>query len=278
MQRLKLFDVSLRDGLQSMKKMYSLSEKKDLYHKIIHKHIPANVEIGSIVSPKILPQMKDSLELFKHTKTIGMNNSYMLTPDLKSVKKGLEHKIQNFSLITSVSNEFQKKNINKTLLETKEELCESIYLLNITKAKNVKLYVSCVSECPIKGEIDVDVIVKEIIYYLQNYDTITELCISDTCGTLKFNKFKYILDSLMSIYNDNDDNKINKLSLHLHKNENYEDTIKIIKYAYVNKIYKYDVSCLENTGGCSVTMDQNKMNTNLHYDDIYSILFPHFKP
>ena len=28
---------------------------------------------------------------------------------------------------------------------------------------------------------------------------------------------------------------------------------------------------------CSVTMDQNKMNTNLHYDDIYSILFPHYK-
>ena len=208
-----------------------------------------------------------------------MTNSYMLTPDLKSVQKGLEHKIKNFSLITSVSDEFQKKNINKTLLETKKELSTSLYLLNIAKAKNVKLYVSCVSECPIKGEIDVDVIIKEIIYYLQNYDTITELCISDTCGTLKFEKFKYILDTLIHIYDEKENSKLHKLSLHLHKNENYEeDTIKIIKYAYFNKIYKYDVSCLENTGGCSVTMDQNKMNTNLHYDDIYSILFPHFKP
>mgnify|MGYP006435245545 CR=1 FL=1 len=114
MQRLKLFDVSLRDGLQSMKKMYSLSEKKDLYHKIIHKHIPANVEIGSIVSPKILPQMKDSLELFKHTKTIGMNNSYMLTPDLKSVKKGLEHNLKTGHFYyTDVSKPHAVRNTSK---------------------------------------------------------------------------------------------------------------------------------------------------------------------
>jgi hydroxymethylglutaryl-CoA lyase len=274
MQKLKFFDISLRDGLQSIKKIYSLSEKKELYHKIINKHIPTSVEIGSLVSPKILPQMKDSIELFKHTQTLCMNNSYILTPNYKSVQKGLEHKIKNFSLITSVSDEFQKKNINKTLLETKKDLSKSLYLLNIAKAKNVKLYISCISECPIKGEIDVNIIINEIIYYLQNYNTITELCISDTCGTLKFEKFKYILDKLIHIYDQKENSKIQKLSLHLHKNKNYEETEKIIKYAYDNKIYKYDVSCLKDVGGCSVTMDKNKMNTNLHYDDIHSILFP----
>ena len=138
----------------------------------------------------------------------------------------------------------------------------------------MKLYISCISECPIKGEIDVNIIINEIIYYLQNYNTITELCISDTCGTLKFEKFKYILDKLIHIYDQKENSKIQKLSLHLHKNKNYEETEKIIKYAYDNKIYKYDVSCLKDVGGCSVTMDKNKMNTNLHYDDIHSILFP----
>ena len=89
-------------------------------------------------------------------------------------------------------------------------------------------------------------------------------------------KFKFILDNILQIYDETENNKTHKISLHLHKNKNYEDTVKIIRYAYDNKIYKYDVSCLENAGGCSVTMDQNKMNTNLHYDDIHTILFPQF--
>jgi hydroxymethylglutaryl-CoA lyase len=61
---LKLFDVTLRDGLQSIPKMYSLIEKKDMLCDIINTHKPAAIEIGSIVSPKILPQMANSIELY----------------------------------------------------------------------------------------------------------------------------------------------------------------------------------------------------------------------
>ena len=105
----KFFDVSLRDGLQSLKRIYSLNEKKELFHKIINKYNPHCIEIGSIVSPKVLPQMHNSLELFSHVNKMGLPNIYMLTPNLKSVDVGIKHGVKNFSLITSVSDEFQKK-------------------------------------------------------------------------------------------------------------------------------------------------------------------------
>ena len=48
---LRLFDVSLRDGLQSVKRIYSLREKIDILNKIIQ-YNPRSIEIGSIVSKK----------------------------------------------------------------------------------------------------------------------------------------------------------------------------------------------------------------------------------
>ena len=62
---LRLFDVTLRDGLQSIPKIYSLKDKIDLGIDIIVNKNPCAIEVGSIVSPKIVPQMKDSIELFK---------------------------------------------------------------------------------------------------------------------------------------------------------------------------------------------------------------------
>ena len=62
---LRFFDVTLRDGLQSIPKIYSLAEKMDLGLDIIAKRNPYAIEIGSIVSPKIVPQMKNSIDFFQ---------------------------------------------------------------------------------------------------------------------------------------------------------------------------------------------------------------------
>ena len=65
----KPFDVTLRDGLQSLsieeQEKYTLKEKINLYHRISFNYNPKNIEIGSIVSQKVLPIFKDSINLFK---------------------------------------------------------------------------------------------------------------------------------------------------------------------------------------------------------------------
>ena len=138
---LRLFDVSLRDGLQSVSRFYKFSEKKDLLHKIINKYNPEKIEVGSIVNSKILPQMHDSLRLYKYCRELKLNNCYLLTPNLKSVKIGIEHNVNNFSLVTSVSDEFQKKNVNKSLDETKLELSKIYDELSKSHVDNIKLYI-----------------------------------------------------------------------------------------------------------------------------------------
>ena len=70
--------------------------------------------------------------------------------------------------------------------ETKLELDKIYYELSNSNVDNIKLYISCVRECPISGEIDLNFIIDEIEYYFNKYEGINELCLSDTCGTLNF--------------------------------------------------------------------------------------------
>lgn len=269
---LRLFDVSLRDGLQSMNKIYRFSEKKDLLHKIINKYNPEKIEVGSIVNTRVLPQMHDSLKLYNYCRELELKNCYLLTPNLYSVKKGIANNVNNFSLITSVSDEFQKKNINKSLNETKVELTKIYDELQKSNVNNIKLYISCVRECPISGQMDINFIIDEIEYYFNKYEGINELCLSDTCGTLTFTDFKIIIDKLCMFY---DISITEKISLHLHKNKDMFHTYNIINYGYLSGINKFDVSCLD-SGGCSVTIDSKNMNNNLHYDDFYELFNKNF--
>ena len=67
---------------------------------------------------------------------------------------------------------------------------------------------------------------------------------------------------------------LDKVSLHLHCNDNlnYYTINNIIKYAIKNKIYKFDVSCVD-AGGCSVTLSNDELHNNLSYERFYKILY-----
>lgn len=306
---IKYFDVTMRDGLQSLSKIYTLQEKQTMLNKIMKKYNPHSLEIGSIVSPKLLPQMANSYELYNYAITLYNNNVmynddshtntrstinntckfYLLVPPTKkylTIAKDLN--IRNISLITSVSDKFQQKNIKQSIQDTKYNIKEC---LKIPRSfDNVKLYISCITNCPVSGKQNKDHIIDEIAEYLQ-IDGINEICLSDTCGDIKFNDFKYIIDYLDTAIQNK--KVLNKLSLHLHIKQNYNndydndydndnninneninnDTEKIIEYAIASNIYKFDVSSITDSGGCSITFDdKTKMNGNLTYEKLYKIL------
>ena len=263
---LKLFDVSLRDGLQSKKQIYTLNEKKDLLHKIINEYQPKSIELGSIVSKNILPQMNNSIDLYKYA--INLDNGidyYLLIPNKKKLKIALDNDIKNMSFISSFSNSFQKKNINKSLQETINEIKEIDNILQKNNLINNKLYLSCFNDCPIEKEISEDEILFNILQY-SNLKSFNEICLSDTTGNLKVDNFVRIFYQIRSLIN------VNKLSLHLHvKKNNENNVIEIIKEGFKLDLNKLDISCIDE-GGCSVTMNKSELNSNLNYNLLKKLL------
>ena len=61
----KITDVTVRDGLQSYGKLLSVKDRVDIVKKISTLNIN-ELDVGSIVSPKIIPQMNNSIEVFQN--------------------------------------------------------------------------------------------------------------------------------------------------------------------------------------------------------------------
>ena len=274
MRRPRPFDVSLRDGLQSIPKLqqinYSFKDKIKLLNNILEEQNPSSIEIGSLVSPKILPIFNNSKKLYEYSKkNFSEFENFLLIPTSKKLNELLELECNNICLITSVSEEFQKKNVKMNLEETKQDILSIIYSLfdsNRINNPKVKLYISCIDTCPISGKIPIDFIVNEIKYY-NDICKVDTLCLSDTCGTLEFNTFIEIIDKC-----NKEGISYNKISLHLHVNPMKEENIiKIIHEAFDRGIINFDASILD-TGGCSVTMNSDKINANLSYELYYKAL------
>lgn len=269
--RPQLTDVSLRDGIQSATLCaFPTKKKTDLLFSIMTMGYVSRVEVGSLVSNKVLPIMADTMDVYR----FGVENATdsepkqlgVLVPNMDNLKTALEHKIPYVSMITSVSDEFQQKNTRKTILETKQELQLMCYTVRSTLPTTyLKLYISCINKCPIMGTIENNAIVNELLCYSSGFE-FDELCLSDTCGTLTAHDFKYIV-SRATMYGVS----VDKLSVHLHVLPGNElEVQKILFYCFEKGIYKFDVSLLE-TGGCSVTMGKN-VKPNLSHVMFHRIL------
>jgi hydroxymethylglutaryl-CoA lyase len=285
-----LTDVSLRDGIQALDTNSMPTQKKiDMFHEILNFGGIKNIEMGSLVSHKHYPIMKDvqtihnyaaqyldnreptpEMMLASESNAVETPDLYVLVPNKEKLINGMKANIMNFSFITSVSNSFQKKNTNKTLNENNIELINMMEFLKHAKYPcpyKTKLYISCIDHCPIEGKINNDAIVEEII--IHSFCEYNEICLSDTCGKLTYENYKNIVDQCLDEYNLNPDS----LSVHLHVNDgNLLNIENIIRYSLNRKIHRFDISML-NSGGCTMTIQNNELNRNLDYDLFFSILY-----
>jgi isopropylmalate/homocitrate/citramalate synthase len=243
---------------------------------ICNTHSPHKIEIGSFVSPRVLPIMSDTVQLFNAFSEYTYDeldppDAYALVPNKIGLHTAINHGVRNFSFITSVSNAFQVKNTGKNLDYKKTELKEMLHIINELKAPaKTKLYVSCINECPLTGLIDSDLVIHEILSYNSHINThlrYDEICISDTMGTLKCKDFEYIVNSLLRFGITK-----SQISVHLHVNgENTKEARQILFACFKRGINQFDVSTISE-GGCSVTMEKSQTKPNMTYDFFYSVL------
>jgi hypothetical protein len=201
-------------------------------------------------------------------------DNYVFIPSYAKFCEAIKHNcFDNFSFVTSASEEFLLKNVKQDFNTNYEELSRIRNLLDellesFLENKEIyktKLYVSCINQCPIEGKLDnmkiVDTLVK-----LNNLN-FHKICLSDTCGTLEPDDFSFIVDKC-----NEQGLPYSNFGLHLHVKPNSENKVEeIIHRALDRKIVDFDVSILE-TGGCSVTINKEDLAPNLSYELYYKSL------
>ena len=263
---INITDVTVRDGLQSYNKIINCYDRSKIVNYISELGI-YNIEVGSLVSDRIIPQMSDSINVYKLSMNKNPNlNYHMLVANNNKINDILENRIKNLSFITSPSESFNQKNINCSVETSIKNINNMIDKINYESY--IKVYFSCIGGCPYEGEVPLYKIVHTLSQF--NNPKINELCLSDTLGTLKYEYLDYLLKNI-------DQNIINKLSIHLHQIHGSDEWKKIIDLCLEYDIRSFDTSLL-NLGGCPAAFSKKKSgNLNLYdlIDYLDSINEPH---
>jgi hypothetical protein len=290
----KLFDITLKDGLQSLsleeQYQFNINKKKEMLGNILKKEDPFAIELGSLASPKVLPIMKDTLQFYSYAynhynkSEIGKPYFFIYLYNEKQMDRLLGiNMFNNISLSTSLTDSFQYYSTRQNLSQKKKELNNIVYNLDLhcynreiitIPYPQIKLYINCFNSCPFDGKLNNDYVVDEICKYY-TYIKPDILCLKDTCGNISTADFEYIIDKCIQ-------NGINssKISLHLHVlNNNEENTMSLINKAFDKKITMFDISSMKTGNYIKNTIYMSNINypTNLTYELFYKTLVNNIK-
>ncbi|WP_170525310.1 hydroxymethylglutaryl-CoA lyase [Ruegeria arenilitoris] len=148
-ERVEIFEVGPRDGLQNEKREIPVSEKIALVDCLSRAGF-SRIEVASFVSPKWVPQMAGSAEVLAGiTRAPGVRYA-ALTPNMRGYEDALAAGADEIAVFASASEGFSKANINATIAESIER-----FVPILEAARHIDLpvrgYVSCVTDCPYDG-------------------------------------------------------------------------------------------------------------------------------
>ncbi|GLZ86771.1 3-hydroxy-3-isohexenylglutaryl-CoA/hydroxy-methylglutaryl-CoA lyase [Metapseudomonas resinovorans] len=178
-KKVRLVEVGPRDGLQNEKQPISVADKVRLVDDLTAAGL-SYVEVGSFVSPKWVPQMAGSAEVFAQIQRKAGVTYAALAPNLKGFEGALEAGVKEVAVFAAASESFSQKNINCSIAESLERF---VPVMEAAKAHGISVrgYVSCVLGCPYDGEVPAEQVaaVAAELYAMGCY----EVSLGDTIGT-----------------------------------------------------------------------------------------------
>jgi len=111
--KVTICEVGPRDGLQNESKILSVEEKVELINSITGAGFKV-IEVGSFMSPKAVPQMADTDEVFKKINIKEGVEYRALIANLKGVERAVECGCKKVKLNVSASRAHNLANLNRT--------------------------------------------------------------------------------------------------------------------------------------------------------------------
>lgn len=122
-------EVGPRDGLQSIKRIMPTSDKVR-WISALHEAGLREIEVGSYVPARLLPQMADIHEIVAHSLTLPGLHVAALAPNLHGAKAAFEQGVHKVTIPVSVTEAHSLANVRKTHDQVFADLREIMALRN----------------------------------------------------------------------------------------------------------------------------------------------------
>jgi len=118
-ERVTVYEVGPRDGLQNENAVVPLAVKAEFVHRLVGAGLPV-VETTSFVHPKWVPQLADAADLLATLAAQGLppDRAYpVLVPNERGLDRALEAGAQHVAIFASATETFARRNLNRGLDE-----------------------------------------------------------------------------------------------------------------------------------------------------------------
>ena len=135
----KIVEVGPRDGLQNEKARVPTDVKVELINKLIDAGLSV-IEAGSFVSPKWVPQMADTRDVFQQCARMSNVCFPVLVPNLKGLEAAIAAGAKEVAGFAAASETFSQKNTNcsiKESLERQQRVCDEAIRWHTSENKGV---------------------------------------------------------------------------------------------------------------------------------------------
>ncbi|MCX6257318.1 MAG: hydroxymethylglutaryl-CoA lyase [Bacteroidia bacterium] len=264
---------SPREAFQAWKK-YITSEKKTRYINALLKAGFHTVEAGSIVSPKVIPQMADTFDVLSSLDKQENSSEVMV---LVVNKKGAElasslSQVNSLAFPFSFSPIFVKKNLNATITEA-HKILDDILDSSTKTGKKAVIYISMAFGNPYGDEWSIDLLMHWIeLLVNKGIDTIP-------LSNVSVNISPDLIRSVFSLVTSH----FPKVEFGLHLHTSSLDYYEKVEAAYNNGCRRFD-TVINGMGGCPMTgsaymanlktqdfisfLQQENISHNLHSDKL----------
>lgn len=232
-----------RDAMQGIEHFIPTQLKADYLNQLLKVGFDT-LDFGSFVSPKAIPQLRDTSEVLSRLDFGSKTHLLAIIANSRGAQQACEfEEIKYLGFPLSISETFQKRNTNKTIAEAIDQLSD-IQDLCIKHNKTLVTYLSMGFGNPY-GEPYDESILAEFIDRLGPLD-IKVISLADTIGVSEPMIISRVFKSLSSEYPDLE------IGVHLHSSP--ETATEKIEAAYLAGCKRFD-GAIRGFGGCPMAED-----------------------
>ena len=233
-----------RDAMQGIKEFIPTKKKIDYINQLLKVGFDT-IDFGSFVSPKVIPQLKDTAEVLSGLDLSSTSSKLLsIIANIRGAEDACNFEEINYlGFPLSVSEEFQKRNTNKSINEALKTV-EEIQNLSVKNNKELVVYLS-MAFCNPYGENYHPDIVAELTHQLHQLE-IEIIALSDTIGVSEPDNIVPLFSTLSTEYPNIE------IGAHFHTTiDKWEEKVDS---AYKNGCRRFD-SALKGHGGCPMADD-----------------------
>lgn len=234
--QVRIMEVGPRDGLQNEKKSLTAAERSHFIRQLVAAGLK-NIEAGSFVSPKWVPQMADTDKVLKQIRDLPVNLQ-VLVPNARGFEQAVAAQAKEIAVFTATSEAFCLKNTNCSVDESLARIA-TVCKDALAAGMRVRGYVSTVFDCPYDGPMDAQrcADISKRLIDMGCY----EVSLGDTIGRGTAKRMAALLETVMQQV------PVEKIAVHCH--DTYGQALANILVALQMGISVVD-SSVGGLGGC----------------------------